>query len=90
MQKTNTGGNEDMLAILISELNYAIWTQRNRLKYEKKNPNTADIKSLFEHFVRTRILADHLRLDTDVFARLWCSGQPPLATAVGQNVVVNI
>ncbi len=90
MQKLNTGGNDDMLSILSSELKNAIWIQRNRLKYEKKNPDTADVKRLFEHFVRTRILADHLRLSTDVFARLWCSGQQSLATVVGQNVIVNI
>ena len=90
MQKLNTGGNDDMLSILSSELKNAIWIQRNRLKYERKNPDTADVKRLFEHFVKTRILADHLRLNTDVFARLWCSGQQSLATVVGQNVTVNI
>ena len=79
-----------LFLIVCAELKYAIWTQRNRRKFDGKNPLTVDIERLFLYYVRSRIKADFVRLDNDSFANLWCTGTTALASVAGHCLNVNI
>jgi hypothetical protein len=81
---------DSLLLIVSAELKYAIWGQRNIVKYEKKQSSTADIQRLFLYCVKSRIEADFFRLQPDDFARLWCRGRPALATVAGQHLTVDL
>ena len=61
-----------LLQILGGELKFAVWIQRNRKKYDRANITAKDIQRSFVNFVRVRVRADFLRLDTVTFSRLWC------------------
>ena len=75
------------LQILCGELKLAVWMQRNRKKYDRAKITVKDIHRLFINFVRVRIRADFLRLETDAFAELWCQGSQPMASADGEMIV---
>ena len=79
------------LLVLSGEAKLAIWTQRNRVKYDKKKLSSLDILRLFVHSVKTRIQADFVRLDRDTFVNIWCRGNPPLLAKVdGDQVIINM
>lgn len=43
--------------VVCAEFKYAIWTQRNRRKFDGKNPLTVVIERLFLYHVRSRIIS---------------------------------
>ena len=78
------------LQILCGELKLSVWLQRNRKKYDKAHITAKDIHRLFVYFVKVRVRADFLRLEEDIFDRLWCQGSPPLASAAGRVLTLHI
>ena len=79
-----------LLSILAGELKTAVWMQRNRRKYEKKQPQLDDIARLFISFVGDRIRADFYRLDADVFTGLWSRGRKPIAVVAGRQLTLSL
>ncbi len=59
------------LLVLSGEAKLAIWTQRNRVKYDKKKLFSLDILRFFVHSVRTRIQTDFVILDRQTFESIW-------------------
>lgn len=79
------------LLVLSGEAKLAIWTQRNRVKYDKKRLLSQDILRYFVHSVKTRIQADFVRLDRHAFVNIWCRGNPPLlAKTDGDHLIINM
>ena len=79
------------LLVLSGELKLAIWTQRNRVKYDKVQLDGTDILRLYIHSVKHRIQADFVRLERGHFSSLWCRGNPPpLAEVNGDCVNINM
>jgi exonuclease III len=92
-QRTMDLGTEDRTTLLVlsGEAKLAIWTQRNRVKYDKKRLFSRDILRLFIHAVKSRIQADFVRLDRVTFENIWCRGNPPLlAKTEGDQLTINI
>jgi len=83
-------GHKMLLSVLAGELKTAVWMQRNRRKYDKKQPELADIARLFISFVGDRIRADFYRLDADTFAGLWSEGRKPMAVAAGRQLALSL
>ena len=78
------------LQILSGEQKLSVWLQRNGKKYDRARITGIDIHRLFIYFVRVRVRADFHRLDQDTFSRLWCQGDPPLASAAGRLLTLYI
>jgi len=79
-----------LLSVLAGELKTAVWMQRNRRKYDRKQPELADIARLFISFVGDRIGADFYRLDSHTFAGLWSQGGTPIAVAAGRQLTLSL
>ena len=79
------------LLVLSGEAKLAIWTQRNRVKYDKKRLLSRDILRFFVHSVKSRIQADFARLHRETFVDIWCRGNPPLlAKTEGDHLIINM
>ena len=61
-----------LVAVTSAELKFSIWTARNRAKFENKLVTSDALRKLFTYAVKSRIQADHIRLDEGAFADLWC------------------
>jgi len=81
------GWDATTLLVLSGELKLAIWTQRNRVKYDKIKLGGTDTLRLCIHMVRQRIQADFVRLCRQKFTNLWCRGNPPLLAEVSGDFV---
>jgi len=76
------------LLVLSGEAKLAIWTQRNRVKYDKKKLFSLDILRFVVHSVKTRIQTDFVRLDRQTFENIWCRGIPPLLAKVEDDQLI--
>jgi hypothetical protein len=74
---------------LVSLAKYVIWSVRNLIKHNHKKDVTRNTVSMFFlSLLKTRILADHLRLSKAVFAKYWLSSRI-FCHLDGQAVVCN-
>ena len=77
----------ELLILLVNLMKYCIWITRNEAKHERKNVTTIDIKAFFITTLSSRIRADFVRFDSDMFCKYWCNNNN-IALLEGESIKI--